>query len=153
MGVSLRLTAMMLGAAAVAGLALPAHAQVRASAPKAAFLASERLWSASLALPACLAPEDELPAVSARRRLVPQERHGELVGEFRSPAPIAATMVAAARACALRAGDQATTPEMLSGGAAGFMKFRAAFNACMGDADAGHSVGSMTLSIDTHCDW
>lgn len=151
MGVSLRLTTFMLGAAAAVGLSLPAHAQVRGAAPKPVFLASERLWSASVALPACLAPEGELPSLTARRRLVVQERHGELVGEFRSPAPIAPATVAVARACAVRAGDQATLPEMLSGGAVGFLKFRAAFNACMGETGA--RVGAMTLSIDTHCNW
>lgn len=143
----------MLGAATAVCLALPAHAQVRAVAPKPVFLASERLWSASLALPACLAPEGEFPAVTASRRRVPQERHGELIGEFRGPAPIEPATVATARACAVRAGDQATAPEMLSGGAVGFSKFRAAFNACMGDSDASHSVGAMTLWIDTHCNW
>ena len=153
MGVFLRLVAIMLGAAAAAGLALPAQAQGRAAAPKAVFLASERLWSASLALPACLAPEGVLPAITAQRRIVFQERHGELIGEFRSPAPIAPATVATARACALRAGDQATAPEMLLGDASGFRKFRAAFDACMGDARASLSVGAMTLSIDTHCNW
>lgn len=153
MGVSLRLVAIILGAAAAAGSALPAHSEVRATAPKAVFLASEPLWSASLALPACLAPEGALPAVTARRPVVFQERHGELVGEFRSPAPIAPAAVAAARACARRAGDQATTPELLLGGASGFTKFRASFDACMAEARASLSVGAMTLSIDTHCNW
>jgi hypothetical protein len=141
----------MLVAAAAVCLGLPAHAQVRAPAPKPVFLASERLWSASLALPACVQPVGELPAATARRRVVPQERHGELIGEFRSPGPIAPATVATARACAVRAGDQATAPEMLLGGAAGFSKFQAAFDACMGEAHA--SVGAMTLWIDTRCNW
>lgn len=105
--------------------------------------------------PACLSgPRGPAPpAVTARRRVVFQERHGELIGEFRSPTPIAPAAVATARACARRAGDQATTPELLLGGAPGFSKFRAAFDACMSDAQAGHSLGSMTLWIDTHCNW
>jgi hypothetical protein len=114
----------------------------------------DRLWSGRLAVEPCVTPRrTRLTELFAPRpRYASAERRGELIGEFMSPAP-APQVVAAARSCAASAGEAATTRALLTEGVAGFSKFQIAFAACMDTRAAGQAVGSMTLWIDSRCDW
>lgn len=115
---------------------------------------ADRLWEGSVDLPACVQKQPRLLAIVApRHRLARQERRGEVIAEFAGPAPVAASTVAQARQCAARAGDAATAPALLAGGAQGFTTFQSAFSACMAKADQPLAVGSMTLWVDSRCNW
>jgi hypothetical protein len=115
---------------------------------------ADRLWEGSVALPACTRERSRLMAMIAPRgRLARQERRGEVIAEFVGPPPIAAATVAQARQCAASAGDEATAPVLLTGGAQGFTRFQSAFSVCMAKADQPQAVGSMTLWVDNRCNW
>ncbi|HEY8616037.1 hypothetical protein [Phenylobacterium sp.] len=116
--------------------------------------AADRLWTGSMITEQCVSPRRRraLSLLLPRQRYAVEERRGELIGEFLSPAP-APHLVATARSCAAAAGETATTPVMLGGGAAGFSRFRTAFADCMHQRQAADAVGSITLWIDNHCNW
>jgi hypothetical protein len=66
---------------------------------------------------------------------------------------VAPSALARARDCAVSAGGQSAAPPLLAEGVAGFSNFQAAFAACMVKADAAEAVGSLTLWVDTYCNW
>lgn len=116
---------------------------------------ADSLWSGSLTTDQCVTPQRRrlLSVFQPRQRYAVAESRGELVGEFRTAAPLRAELVATARSCAVTAGETATTRLLLTGGAPGFSRFQTAFAACMTQHDAAQAVGSMTLWIDNRCNW
>lgn len=117
---------------------------------------ADRLWSGSMAMPACSRPNQRRRLMSffaGPQPLASQERHGELIGEFVGPQPIAQSVRDQARDCAALAGDKTTARLMLAGGPSGLSRFQRAFKACMAKQDAPQAVGSMTLWIDSHCNF
>lgn len=115
-----------------------------------------QLWTGSMLLPSCSRPNVRrrlLPFFAGPQPLASQERHGELIGEFVGPQPVDPSVIDKARGCASAAGDKTTTPMMLAGGPTGFSRFQRAFSACMAKQDAPQAVGSMTLWIDSHCNF
>ena len=155
----MRIWALAIGAALAVTCAAPAAAQGAAAIAKSSvgFLGpSESLWTGGLALPACPrpGPRGAVTAVALPGyRTAFQERHGELVAEFTGARSVPPAAVATARGCAARVGDAAHARGLLTEGPAGFAAFQAAFDACMVEADADPRVGSMTLWIDTQCNW
>ncbi|WP_423350013.1 hypothetical protein [Phenylobacterium sp. VNQ135] len=115
---------------------------------------SDRLWSAALPGQACgaraIAPTGDLVLTTPIRRAT-FERRGELVAELRGAAH-SVNLIDTARTCAARAADPALTPALLTGAAAPWSTFQGALSACMKEKGA-PSLGSMTLWIDTSCNW
>lgn len=151
----MRALALAAGATAAFFLALPAMAAAEGAFPKTmvGFLGpSDRLWEGRVALPACAKPRPRLFAPRSRAPAV-QERRGEVIAEFAGASPVGADTLSQARQCAARAGEEATPLMLLAGGAPGFSKFQTAFASCMAQADQPQAVGSMTLWVDSHCNW
>ncbi|MFN3583270.1 hypothetical protein [Phenylobacterium sp.] len=115
---------------------------------------ADRIWSGALAAQRCGPREIEaggaLTLATPLRRAV-FERRGELVAELRSAAPIAVVMLDTARTCAARAVDAA--PALLSGGAEPWGAFKSALDTCLASRGASGQLGSMTLWIDTTCNY
>jgi hypothetical protein len=146
---------------ALSGLALasPALAETYSTIPKSSvgFIhTADRFWSGRLELAPCARPNvrrNGLALATPRLRAATRESRGELIGEILSPPPMASLVAAKARDCASAAGEAAPAPVLLAQGAAGFSQFHAAFSACMVREDAAQYVGSMTLWIDSDCNW
>lgn len=116
----------------------------------------DRLWNAALPVQACSAragaPNGDLAVSTPVRRGV-WLRRGELVAEVRGSGPARRATLDAARACAVRAADPVVTPALLTGAVGPWSAFQRALAACMMERGAAGGLGSMTLWIDTSCNW
>lgn len=140
--------------AAAAGLGETAPRGVRDSRMHVMWFQAGRIWSGAQGAQRC-APREieaagELSLATPLRRAV-FERRGELVAELRSAAPVALVVLDTARTCAARAVDAA--PALLSGGAEPWAGFKSALDSCLAARGAAGQVGSMTLWIDTTCNY
>jgi hypothetical protein len=117
---------------------------------------SDRLWSASLPAEGCSAraiePAGEL-ALASPVRLAAFERRGELIAELRTSKALSLAVLTTARMCAARAADTATTPAMLTAAVETWSTFQGALASCLQSEGASNSVGSMTLWVDSSCNW
>jgi len=117
---------------------------------------SDRLWSAALPPEGCspreIASIGALPLASPIR-LAAFERRGELIAELRTTKALSLTVLTTARMCAARAADTATTPAMLAAAVSTWSAFQGALASCLQSEGASKSVGSMTLWIDSSCNW
>lgn len=115
---------------------------------------SDRLWAGALPVQGCgpraIAPiGDLLPASPVR--LAAWERRGELIAELRSSQVLSLSTLAAARTCATRAAD--ATPALLTAAVETWSAFHGALASCLRSEGAAQGVGSMTLWVDTSCNW
>ncbi|WP_309089703.1 hypothetical protein [Phenylobacterium sp.] len=117
---------------------------------------SDRLWTEALPLQACapgaIAPAGEL-ALASPLRLAAFERRGELIAELRSSQALSLATLTTARRCASRAADAATTLALLTAAAETWPAFQGALASCLQAEGAAKSVGSLTLWVDTSCNW
>jgi len=113
-----------------------------------------RIWSGALGAQRCgpraIEAAGDLSLATPLRRAV-FERRGEIVAELRSATPLALGVLDMARACA--AGAAGAAPTLLSGGAEPWSSFKTALDACLTSRGAAGQVGSMTLWIDTTCNY
>lgn len=116
---------------------------------------ADRVWTGGLPLEACgprfIQPAGELAFAPPLRR-ANYERRGELVAELRAPPKLAPAVLTQARACVAKAAGEDADRVML-GPAPPVEAFRASLAACLKDKGAHEGVGSMTLWIDTSCNW
>lgn len=146
------------------GLALLASPVVAATSDSGAadarthvmWFPSDRLWADALPARGCspraIAPAGELPLASPIR-LAAFERRGELIAELRTSQVLSLAALATARMCAARAADTATTPALLTAAVAAWSTFQGALANCLQAEGASASVGSMTLWVDSRCNW
>lgn len=115
---------------------------------------SERLWAGALPIQGCgpraIAPLGALPPASPVR-LAAWERRGELIAELRSSQALSLSTLAAARTCAARAAD--ATPALLTAAVETWSAFHGALASCLRSEGAAQGLGSMTLWVDTSCNW
>lgn len=139
-------------------LASPAMAASAEAGPRTLIMwhPSDRLWAGVLAAQGCglrtTEPVGDLTLATPFRRAV-WERRGELVAELRSSGLLSLTTLATARMCAARAADVATTPAMLTAAVETWSTFQGALASCLQSEGAAKNVGSMTLWVDTSCNW
>jgi hypothetical protein len=140
--------------AAAAGLGEGASAALRDARLHIMWFRADQVWSGALAAQRCGPREIEAAgdlSLSTPLRRAVFERRGELVAELRAAAPVTVVVLDTARACAARAVDAA--PALLSGGAEPWGAFKSALDTCLASRGASGQVGSLTLWIDTTCNY
>jgi hypothetical protein len=139
-------------------LASPAIAATAEAGPRTLIMwyPSDQLWAGALAAQGCgaraIEPAGDLTLATPFRRAA-WERRGELVAELRSSKLLSLTTLTTARMCAARAADVATTPAMLTAAVETWSTFQGALASCLQSEGAAKNIGSMTLWVDTSCNW
>jgi hypothetical protein len=147
-----------LGPAMIAGPAAAANADddARSARTHVMWFPSDRLWNAALPGQGCnaraIAPTGDL-ALSTPVRRATWERRGELLAELRGSPQTSRATLDTARTCATRAADPVVTPGLLSAAIGPWSTFQGALAACLKEKGAAGGLGSMTLWIDTSCNW
>jgi len=117
---------------------------------------AERLWTDALPVEACgprLLEATGDARLAAPLRRATYERRGELIAELRPGPRRVPAVLTEARMCAAKAAGAVTTPALLTPAPQPWETFHLAFAACLKGTPAASQVGSMTLWIDTSCNW
>lgn len=139
-------------------LASPVFAATADAGPRTLIMwhPSDRLWTGALAAQGCgartIEPAGDLTLATPLRRAA-WERRGELIAELRSTKLLSLATLSTARMCAARAADLATAPAMLTAAVETWSTFQGALASCLQSEGAAKTVGSMTLWVDTSCNW
>lgn len=117
---------------------------------------ADRLWSGALPALGCgprlPEPTGDL-ALAAPLRRATFERRGEVIAELRAPRWMTRSVLSRGRDCAARAAETATVPALLTPAPEPFEVFHGELAACLQRTGAARHLGSMTLWIDTSCNW
>ncbi len=118
---------------------------------------ADRLWSGMLPVMGCgprVLDEATGPLdLEGPVRRATFERRGELIAELSGPRLLSRTILTRARTCAAEAADHTTLPVLLTAEVQPWETFHGALDACLRRTDTARHVGSMTLWIDTSCNW